>query len=184
MNWSMHDDVIKHTPRYWPFVRGIHRSTVNSPHKGQWRGALMFSLICAWLNGWVNNREAGDLRRHRAHCDVIVMESIMSDDITESIKTTQRRLYCAGAALYLPWHADKFCSCPMPSERPTLSINLGKSRGQTRLGQWVSNPCNISANMKQRCEKLDGFANQKFLYMLKMLLFISQCISSKRHVMK
>ena len=43
------------------------------PHKGQWRGALMFSLICARTNGWVNNREAGDLRRHRAHYDVIVM---------------------------------------------------------------------------------------------------------------
>ena len=43
----MHDDVIKwkHFPRYWPFVRGIHRSPVNSPHKGQWRGALIFSLI-------------------------------------------------------------------------------------------------------------------------------------------
>ena len=48
-----------------PLVRGNHRSPVNSPHKGQWRGALMFSLICAWINGWVNNREAGDLRRRR-----------------------------------------------------------------------------------------------------------------------
>ena len=66
-----HDDVIKskHFPRYWPFVRGIHRSPVNSPHKDQWRGALMFSLICARIN----NREAGDLRRHRTHCHVIVM---------------------------------------------------------------------------------------------------------------
>ena len=64
-----HDDVIKwkHFPRYWPFVRGIHRSLVNPPHKGQWRGALIFSLICLWINGWVNNREAGDLRRYRAH---------------------------------------------------------------------------------------------------------------------
>ena len=72
---SVHDDVIKwkHFPRYWPFVRWIHRSPVNSPHKGQWRGALMFSLICAWIYGWVNNREAGDLRRHRAHYDVIVL---------------------------------------------------------------------------------------------------------------
>ena len=71
----MHDDVIKwtHFPRYWPFVWGIHWSTVNSPHKGQWRGALMFSLICVWINGWVSNREAGDLRRYRAHYDVIVM---------------------------------------------------------------------------------------------------------------
>ena len=54
-------------PRYWPFVRGIHRSPVNSPHKGQWRGPLVFSLICTWINGWVNNREDGDLRRHRPH---------------------------------------------------------------------------------------------------------------------
>ena len=70
-----HDDVIKwkHFPRNWPFVRGIHRSPVNSPHKGQWRGALMFSLICAWLNDWVNKTEAGDLRRYRTHYDVIVM---------------------------------------------------------------------------------------------------------------
>ena len=60
-------------PRYWPFVRGIHRSPVNSPHKCQWCGALMFSLICVWINGWVNNREAGDLRRYRIHYDVIVM---------------------------------------------------------------------------------------------------------------
>ena len=72
---SIHDDVIKwkHFLRYWPFVRGIHRSPVNSPHKGQWRGALMFSLICAWIKGWVSNGEAGDLRRHRAHFDVTVM---------------------------------------------------------------------------------------------------------------
>ena len=70
-----HDDVIKwkHFPPKWPFVRGIHRSPVNSPHKGQWRGAFMFSLICAWINDWVNNREAGDLRRNRIRYDVIVM---------------------------------------------------------------------------------------------------------------
>ena len=56
-----HDDVIKwkHFLRYWPFVQGIHRSPVNSPHRGQSHWALMFSLICAWINGWVNNPEAG-----------------------------------------------------------------------------------------------------------------------------
>ena len=47
--------------------------SVNSPHRGQWCGALMFSLICVWINGWVNNREASDLRRHRVQYDVIVM---------------------------------------------------------------------------------------------------------------
>ena len=69
------NDVIewKHFSRYWPIVRGIQWSPVNSPHKGQWRGVLMFSLICAWINGWVNNCEVGDSRRHLAHYDVIVM---------------------------------------------------------------------------------------------------------------
>ena len=78
-NPNTHDDVIKwkRFPRNWPFVRGIHRSPVNSPHKGQWRGALMFSLICVWINDWVNNREAGDLRRHRGHYDVIVMKCFL-----------------------------------------------------------------------------------------------------------
>ena len=46
---------------------------VNSPHKDQWRGALMFTLICDRINGWVNNRGAGDLRRNSAHYDVIGM---------------------------------------------------------------------------------------------------------------
>ena len=95
---SHHDDVIKwkHFPRYWPFVRGIHRSPVNSPHKGQWRGALKFSLICAWTNGWVSNREAGDLRRYRAHDDVTVISFLF---VTTAIKL---------------WHAlaivNKFCT--------------------------------------------------------------------------
>ena len=61
----------KHFPRYWPFVRGIPRSPVNSPHKGQWRGALMFYLVCVLTNGWVNNRDVGDLRRQRGHYDVM-----------------------------------------------------------------------------------------------------------------
>ena len=77
MRRMYHDDVMKwkHFSRYWPFVRGIHRWPVNLPHKCQWCGALMFSLICAWLNGWVNYREAGDLRRHHVYYDVIVMVS-------------------------------------------------------------------------------------------------------------
>ena len=64
-----HDDVIK-----W---KHFPRSPVNSPHKDQWRGALMFTLICARINGWVNNREAGDLRRYRAYYDVIVMPTVL-----------------------------------------------------------------------------------------------------------
>ena len=73
-----HDDVIKwkHFPLYWPFVRGIHRSLVNSLYQqmNQWHRALMFSLICPWTSDRTNNRDAGDLRRHRTHYDVNVMQ--------------------------------------------------------------------------------------------------------------
>ena len=73
-DWK-HDDVIKwkYFLRYWPFVRGIHRFPLNFSHKGLWRGALLFSLICVWINGSVNSGEASDLRRYHAHCDVTVM---------------------------------------------------------------------------------------------------------------
>ena len=74
-----HDEVIKwkHFPRYWPFVRGIH--------KGQWHRVLMFSLICTQINSWVNNGEAGDLSHHRAHYDVTVMIGLYRySDITMS----------------------------------------------------------------------------------------------------
>ena len=54
-------------------LRGIYRSLVNSPHKGQWHEALMFFFIWARTNGLVNNQIAGDLRRYRAHYDVTVM---------------------------------------------------------------------------------------------------------------
>ena len=62
--FSYHDDVIKwkHFPRYWPFVRGNYRSPL-------W----CFLWSAPWINSWVNNRETGDLRRHRTYYDVIVM---------------------------------------------------------------------------------------------------------------
>ena len=77
--FTQHHDVIKwkHFPRCWPFVQGIHWSPLNSPHKCQWCGAFMFSLICTLINGWVNNGEAGDLRRHWAHYDVTIMGYII-----------------------------------------------------------------------------------------------------------
>ena len=57
-----------------PFCVGNSPVTGEFPHKGHWHGALMFSLICAWTNSWVNYRDAGDLRRHLAYNDVIVMK--------------------------------------------------------------------------------------------------------------
>ena len=68
-----------------------HRSPVNYPHKGQRRGALMFSLICAWINGWVNNREAGDLRHYIAHYDVTVMANTQNSSfLSKTIHTYQK----------------------------------------------------------------------------------------------
>ena len=125
-----HDNVIKwkHFPRYWPFVQGIHRAPVNSPHKGQWRGTLMFSLICPWMNDWVNNREADDLRRHLAHHDVIVMcwfssvmpyECIRLSEVRISPCTPSRHdlrphkwcsLYPSTSPMYRPPRAEPGCA--------------------------------------------------------------------------
>ena len=73
-----HDNVIKwkYFHRNLLFVSGIHRLPVDSAHKGQWHRALMLSLICAWTNGRANNRNAGDLRRHRAHYGVTVISDL------------------------------------------------------------------------------------------------------------
>ena len=52
---------------------GKFTGPVNSPHKGQWRRALMVSLVCVWIKRWLNNRKAGDFRRHHARYEVIVI---------------------------------------------------------------------------------------------------------------
>ena len=102
---SAHDDVIK-----WK-----HRSPVNSPRKGQWRGALMFSLICIWISGWVNNREAGDLRRNHAYYDVIVMSrgiDFNSDgtsawDVLKSVAGQKRAQF--RCTLHWPNSSEQYC---------------------------------------------------------------------------
>ena len=122
------DDVIKwkHFPRYWPFVREIHRSPVNSPQKGQWRGALVFSLICTRINGWVNNGEAGDLRRYRAHYDVTVMFRIQW--------TVQRDLASSAERLPTGWDS---CAGLVPCDRP---VHLCARRSEPGRDLWQDVP--------------------------------------------
>ena len=127
------DDVIKwkHFQRYWPFVRGIQRSSVNFPHKGQWRGALVFSTICACINGWVNNGEAGDFRRHRAHYDLIYLvlapkSSIMHVRFRNSHQGMQQTLYSTKYAHRFVsrgqvWPSDIVVACVCPSVRPSVT---------------------------------------------------------------
>ena len=108
-------------------MRRIHRSPVNSPHKGKWRGALKFPLICARINGWVNNREAGDLRRHQAHCDVIVMM------LYSMIYILFDALFCCGYIISFnilwpggnSWHfTDNIFKCIFLNEDLWISINI------------------------------------------------------------
>ena len=68
----------RHQMESFSALLGFHRSPANSPNKGQWRGALMFSLICTWINGYANNRKAGDLRLHHAHYDLTVISITMN----------------------------------------------------------------------------------------------------------
>ena len=112
----LHDDVIKwkHFPRYWPFARGIHWSPVNSPHKDQWHGALMFSLIYAWKNGWINNRDAGDLRCHCTHYDVTVMYTANNMTADDVVSYGAR----ASAVMVVIWFAKN-----IPASAPERLIN-------------------------------------------------------------
>ena len=100
MTGGFYDDVIKwkYFPRFCPFVRGIPRSPENSPHKGQWNGALMFSLFCAWIDTWINNGEAGDSRRHWY---VIVMPPV--DFIHGNAFCTALLALCEGNPMVNNW---------------------------------------------------------------------------------
>ena len=91
MKEQPHDDVIKwkHFPRYWPFVRRIHPSHRWIPlTKAADAELWCFFDLYLEKNGWVNNREAGDLRRRRANYDVIVMKSVklLGDFVTKNNK--------------------------------------------------------------------------------------------------
>ena len=88
---------------------------VNSPHKGQLCGALMFTLICARINGWVNNREAGDLRRYRSHYDVIVMRFTIKSFLWTGFIASQRngqlrRLWIYNPRVVTRWRPRDTCT--------------------------------------------------------------------------
>ena len=110
--------------RYWPFVRGIHRSPVNSPHKGQWSGALMFSLICAWINGWAKNCNAGDLGRHHAHYDVTIMKQLDLIGHQASSPINDRQVIC---------HiAPRVCAPPVPQADYETTMIIPRVQRETQ----------------------------------------------------
>ena len=176
---SLHDDVIKwkHFPRYWPFVRGIHRSPVNSQHKGQWRGALMFSLICTWINGWVNNGEAGDLRRHRGHHDVNVMGTISS--YNPKIRRSVAAYVAAQRDLTRCWHCHKSLKKKPPC-RPEWNFEIfyvAPTQFQSRVApkvsiRFISNFQIIKTNMQ--------FMHLLNIIEIEQMWYIYSCVWEKR----
>ena len=118
-------------------VTGHHQSPMNSRYKGQWRGALMFFLICVWINGWVSSRDAGDSRRYHAHYDVIVMVTIRSHAamfMSMYIQYIPRNMHTVFALLcfvvvihwlifpypsgLLHWHCGNLTIAPVPAKQP------------------------------------------------------------------
>ena len=162
-----HDDVIKWKPfpRYWPFVREIHRWPVNSPHKGLWWGALVFFLICAWINGSVNNREAGDWRRHRPHYDVTAMSCPINP-----LSPRPNGKHLEGDIFKLVfvwkyWHFNRnfIVICSWRSNRQKGSIDssngLALDRGKAITSTYV-NPVHWPINVSSRTPSYTAGSNE------------------------
>ena len=89
---------------------------VNSPRKSQWRGALVFYLLSAWTNGWVNNRDGDDLKRHRAHYGVTVMvENIWCG--SSNGRTRIRRMWFKSSLESHKFSSNPFSSKHRPGSR-------------------------------------------------------------------
>ena len=144
-----HDDVIKwkHIPRYWLFVRGIHRSPVNSPNKGQWRGALIFSLVSTETIGWVSNRDAGDLRRHRAHYEVIVMRLLNGAPSNGNVPLTA----------YPIEYLDFFFNLPIDKMTYYFSeINKFRRERPTFIQGWLNPSTTSILNLINHCCRFES----------------------------
>ena len=149
--FTNHDDVIKwkHFPRYWSFVRGIHRSVVNCPHKGQWHGAFMFSLICIWIKDWVNNCEWGwwiekPLWSLWRHCNESAIRAVQGDceNIFQCpVKTTSVQSQC-----YLQLHLGVDTLCKLfSSAQLHRQISL-------LYWRWLNSVCSGYAYIQQWTE--------------------------------
>ena len=179
-----HDDVIKwkYIPRYWPFVRGIHRSPVNSPHNGQWRRALMFSLICAWINGWVNNCDAGDLRRHRTHHDVIVMlqenHFPYGVHVKEKVQYPRFDVFCCcfcfdrcylHSSGSIQWHWGNHTIAPVPLKGPwRIWVNI--SYGSITRSWWYNTTKRIKSKPRKSVAADQAVYSKQFLNLLQSFL--------------
>ena len=174
-----------------PFVRGIHRSPLNSPHKGQWRGAMMFSLIYAWTNGLVNHRDAGGLWRHRAHHDVTLMQwfKIIPLFQVAAIQYIPRNMHTVFALLcfvvvihwliftypsgLLHWHCGNLTIAPVPAKQHwwiwiNTSCEFIMNDCITTTMQNTTKPCayflGFTVHAFQQTNIIDGMKKQYLLH--------------------
>ena len=129
-------------------------SPVDSPHNGQWRGALMFSLMWARANVWANNRDAGDLRRNCAHHDVIVMiwqkhnSRVRTKMLTNSAQRHLLVIKWKHFPRYWPFvQGNSSVNGEFPSQRPVTrsfdvvcDLRLNKQLSKQSWGWWFGTP--------------------------------------------
>ena len=101
-NTQNHDEVInwKHFACYWPFVRGNSLVTDEFPSQRPVAQSFDVFLICAWINDWVNNCEAGDLRSHHAHYDVTVMLTCLQNVLIGNVNSKQGSFMAISSVQY------------------------------------------------------------------------------------
>ena len=121
-----HTAGVKATQIYYSAWTGtVHMKYWHFPHKGQWRGALIFTLICTWTNGWVNNRYAGDSKRHCTYHDVTVIFDVpVINSVIQCILGVPRGLHLSHLTVPGPHWARMSESRSYPSrDRPVISRN-------------------------------------------------------------
>ena len=109
------------------------------PYKGQWRGALMLSLTCAWRKGWVNNRDAADLGRYRAHYDVTIMKGYYYMILIENQQYINRK--CASncsetASLSNIRYKSNFSICQSGVQMSSMTSIRSKKSVSVTLNYW------------------------------------------------
>ena len=116
-------------PALLALCAGNSPGPVNSLHKGQWRGALVFSLMCARINDRVNNRETGDSTHHRGHYDVNVMNFFVRN----------RPISLVEGCIHYQWR--NIVSEPSAIESRTYVENITTATSSDRRGisnyRWV-----------------------------------------------
>ena len=121
---------------HWLFLKTWWRLRIKTFFEGlcegQWRGALIIFLSCAWTNGWANNRVAGDLKRHRAHYDVAVInssETQISQNLVRSLSISVTQSFWSdvcSTAVSLPF--------TVPKSKGVGNYNGSDKRDFTRCG--------------------------------------------------